>query len=56
MKKKATVLDIPLELQEVEVPRISRQSLHEGDKVVNPMRRPSLPQEMSMSRPEAYSR
>jgi hypothetical protein len=30
-------------LQEVEVPRISRQALHEGDKVASPMCRPSLP-------------
>jgi hypothetical protein len=29
--------------QEVEAPRISRQSAHEGGKVVSPTHRPSLP-------------
>jgi len=32
-----TGLDSPLELQEVQVPRISRQSAHEGGKVVSAM-------------------
>jgi hypothetical protein len=36
-------LDIPSGLQEVEVPRISRQLEHESDKVISPMRWPSLP-------------
>ena len=34
---------MPLELQEVEAPRISRQSAHEGGKVVSPTPRPLLP-------------
>ena len=37
-----TGLDGPLGLQEVEVPRISRQSTHEGGKVVSPTHRPPL--------------
>jgi hypothetical protein len=32
-----------LGFQEVEAPRISRQSAHEGGKVVSPTHRPSLP-------------
>ena len=32
----STDLDWPLRLQEVEAPKISRQSAHEGRKVVNP--------------------
>jgi len=38
-----TRLDSPLGLQEVEATRISRQSAHEGGKVVNPTHLPSLP-------------
>jgi hypothetical protein len=38
-----TGLDRPLGLQEVEAPRISRQSAHEGGKVVRPKQRPPLP-------------
>jgi hypothetical protein len=38
-----TGLDRPLGFQEVEVPRISRQSAHEGGKFVCPMHRPHLP-------------
>ena len=38
----ATGLDRPLGFQEVEIPRISRQSAHEGSKVVSPTHRPSL--------------
>ena len=33
----------PLGLQNVEAPRISRQSAHEGGKVVSPIQRPPLP-------------
>jgi hypothetical protein len=33
----------PLGLQEVEAPRISRQSAHEGGKVISPMHQPPLP-------------
>ena len=33
----------PLELMEVEAPKIFRQSAHEGGKVVTPTRRPPLP-------------
>jgi hypothetical protein len=33
----------PLRLQEVGVPRISRQSAHEGDKVINPSHPLPLP-------------
>jgi hypothetical protein len=40
-----TCLDMPLGFQAVEAPRISRQSAHEGGKVVSPTHRPSLPQE-----------
>jgi hypothetical protein len=36
-------LDRPLGFQEVEGPRISRQSALEGGKVVSPMHRPPLP-------------
>jgi len=36
-------MDSSLGLQEVEVPRISRQSAYEGGKVVSPTYRPSLP-------------
>jgi hypothetical protein len=39
------ILENPLGLQEVEAPRISRQSAHEGGKVVSPTHRPSLPPE-----------
>jgi hypothetical protein len=35
--------DGPSEFQEVEAPRISRQSAHEGGKVVIPTHRPSSP-------------
>ena len=35
--------DKPIGMQEVEAPRISRQSAHEGGKVVSPTHRPSLP-------------
>jgi len=38
-----TGLDRPLGFQEVEVPRISRQSAHEDGKVVSPTHRPPLP-------------
>jgi hypothetical protein len=38
-----TGLDRPLGFQEVGAPRISRQSAHEGGKVVSPTHRPSLP-------------
>ena len=38
-----TVLDRPLELQELEAPRISRQSAHEDGKVVSPTQQPPLP-------------
>jgi hypothetical protein len=38
-----TGLDRPLGLQEVEAPRISKQSAQEGGKVVSPTHRPSLP-------------
>ena len=40
-----TCLDRPRGLQEVEAPRISKQSAHEGDKVVSPTHLPPLPQE-----------
>jgi hypothetical protein len=33
----------PMGFQEVEVPRISRQSAHEGGRVVSPTHRPFLP-------------
>jgi hypothetical protein len=36
-------LDRPLGFQEVEAPRISRQSAHEGGKVFSPTHRPPLP-------------
>ena len=36
-------LDRPLRFQEVEAPRISRQSGHEDGKVVSPKHRPHLP-------------
>jgi len=36
------MLDRPLGLQEVETPRISRQSVHEGGKVVKHKHRPTL--------------
>jgi hypothetical protein len=39
------VLDRPSGLQEVQTPRISRQSALEGGKVVSPAHRPSLPHE-----------
>jgi len=39
-------LDRPLSLQEVEVPRICRQSVHEDGKVVNPRHRQPLLQEI----------
>ena len=38
-----TGLDRALGLREFEVPRISRQSAHEGSEVVNSTRRPPLP-------------
>ena len=38
-----TDLDRSLGLQEVEAPRISIQSAHEGGKVVSPTHRPPLP-------------
>ena len=38
-----TGLDGPLGLQEVEVPKISRQSAREGGMVVSPKHRPPLP-------------
>jgi hypothetical protein len=38
-----TGLGRPLALQEVEAPRITRQSAHEGGKVVSPRHRPPLP-------------
>ena len=38
-----TVLDRPLVLHEFEALRISRQSAHEGGKVVSPTHRPPLP-------------
>jgi hypothetical protein len=41
-------LDRPLGLQEVEAPRISRQSVHEGGKVVSPKHRATLPQEIPL--------
>ena len=37
-----TGLDKPIEARKVETPRISRQLLHEGGKVVSPTHRPSL--------------
>jgi hypothetical protein len=40
-----TGLDRPLGLQEVEVPRISRQSALEGGEAVSITHRPPLPQE-----------
>jgi hypothetical protein len=40
-------LDRPLGLQELEAPRISIQSVHEGGKVVSPTHLPPLP----LSRP-----
>jgi hypothetical protein len=36
-------LDRPMGFQEVEAPIISRQSAHEGGKVVSPTHRPPLP-------------
>jgi hypothetical protein len=39
----STCLDRPLQLQQTEAPRISRQSAHEGGKVVTPTHRPHLP-------------
>ena len=38
-----TVLERHMRVQEVETPRISRQSAHDGAKVHNPIHRPSLP-------------
>jgi len=38
---------MPFELQEVETPRISRHSAHEGGKVVNPTNLPPLLQSYS---------
>ena len=35
-------LDRPLGLKEVEAPRISRQSAHEGGKAISPRHRPPL--------------
>jgi len=43
-----TGLDRLLGLLEVETPRISRQSAHEGGKVVSATHRPPLPQEISL--------
>ena len=44
MSKQSSGLDRPLLFQEDEAPRISRQSVHEGDKVVSPTHRlPLLP-------------
>jgi hypothetical protein len=40
-----TGLDRLLGIQEVEAPRISRQSTHEGVKAVSPNHRPPLPQD-----------
>jgi len=34
--------DGPLDFQEVEIPRISTQSVHDGGKFVSPMHRPPL--------------
>jgi hypothetical protein len=53
----------PLGFQEVEAPRISRQSALEGGKVVSPTHRPSLPQEgflvlisaKRLSRPQGHN-
>ena len=42
-KKLIKNLKLSLGLQEVEAPRISRQSAHEGGKVVSPTNRPPLP-------------
>jgi len=39
----STGLDRPLKLQEIEAPRISRQSAQNVVKVVTPMHQPSLP-------------
>ena len=36
-------LEMTQDLQEVEAPRIFRQSAHEGCKIVSPTHRPSLP-------------
>ena len=36
-------LNRPLELKEVEAPRISRQSAHEGGKAISPTHWPLLP-------------
>jgi hypothetical protein len=38
-----TGLHRPLVVQEVKAPKISRQSAHEGGKVVSPTHRPPLP-------------
>jgi len=38
----------PLGLQEVEAPRMSRQLIHDGGKVVSPMHRSPLLQEISL--------
>ena len=35
-----TVLDRPLDMQDFQLPKISRQSAHEGDKVISPTYRP----------------
>jgi hypothetical protein len=43
MVKVKISLDRPIQVQEVEVPRISRQSAYEGGKVVSPMYRRPLP-------------
>jgi len=43
VKHPITGLDRPTGLREVEDPGISRQSAHEGGKVVNPTHRPTLP-------------
>jgi hypothetical protein len=47
-----TGLDRPLGFQEVETPRISRQSAHEGGKAVSPMHWPSLPPGMTQEIPK----
>jgi hypothetical protein len=56
-----TDLDRPLGFQEFEAPRISRQSAHEGGKVVSPTHRPPLSPgnipvtRLSLSRPQGHS-
>jgi len=49
VKKFPTGLDTPLGLQEVEAPRISRESAHDDGKVFSPTHRPLTPKEIFLA-------